>query len=99
MSIPAGSSSELPPMAELFSLKELSDRHPNLLPLNRVRWAARNRHRNGLTYTGALFESPCGEIIAHEPRFLRWLLGLSGRAKPRACKKQSAKSYASLERR
>jgi hypothetical protein len=84
----------LPPAAELFTLRELSDRHPKLLPPNRVRWAARNRHRNGLVHVGALYESPCGELIAHEPSFLLWLLGLSGRAKPRAARRQGARTAA-----
>jgi hypothetical protein len=91
MSFPARSSAKLPPTPELFTLKELSDRHPTLAPANRLRWAARNRHRNGLNAAGAVFETRCGELIFHEPAFLRWLLGLSGRAKPRAIRKQTAK--------
>ena len=37
---------------------------------------------NGLT--AAVFDSPCGELLIHEPSFLAWFLGLSGRAMPRA---------------
>ena len=88
---PTDPRAELPPIAELFSLKQLSDRHPELLPPGRVQWAARHRHTNGLTDIGALFESPCGQLIAHEPRFLRWLLGLGGRDKPRASRKSGGK--------
>jgi hypothetical protein len=82
--------SELPPASELFALKPLSKRHPDLAPENRVRWAARNRHRNGLASCGAVFESPCGALIFHEPTFLRWLLGLSGKKKPRASRNRAA---------
>ena len=32
----------------------------------------------------AVFDSPCGELLIHEPSFLAWFLGLSGRARPRA---------------
>ena len=82
---------DLPPPAELFTLKQLSERHPNLLPPTRLRWAARNRHHNGLTCAGALFDSPCGELVAHEPTFLRWFLGLTGRHKPRASNRGSSR--------
>ena len=37
---------------------------------------------NGLS--AAVFDSPCGELLIHEPSFLAWFLGLAGRAKPRA---------------
>jgi hypothetical protein len=40
---------------------------------------------NGLS--GAVFDSPCGELLIHEPSFLAWFLGLGGRAKPRAGRK------------
>jgi hypothetical protein len=74
----------VPPASELFSLKELAARHPTLLPENRLRWAARQRDRNGLGNAGAVFESPAGELIFHEPSTIAWLLGLAGRSKPRA---------------
>jgi hypothetical protein len=32
----------------------------------------------------AVFDSPCGELLIHDPSFLAWFLGLSGRAKRRA---------------
>jgi hypothetical protein len=76
-----------PPPAEVFPLKDLAARHPRLLPENRLRWMARNRHRNGLTAAGAVFDSPAGELLWHEPAVIEWLLGLSGRAKPRAPRK------------
>jgi hypothetical protein len=75
---------QLPPASELFTLKQLASRHPNLLPENRLRWAARNRESNGLDLAGAVFISPVGDLIFHEPSTLSWLLGLSGRGKPRA---------------
>jgi hypothetical protein len=73
----------LPPATELFSLRELADRHPHLLSENRLRWAVRKRKSNGLLNAGAVYESPVGEFILHEPSTISWLLGLSGRAKPR----------------
>jgi hypothetical protein len=73
----------LPPTTELFSVRDLAERHPKLLPENRIRWALRNRKDNGLESAGAVFESPIGDYFLHEPAFLSWLLGLSGRAKPR----------------
>jgi len=74
----------LPPADELFSLKALAARHPNLLSENRLRWAVRKRRENGLEAAGAIYKSPVGEDFFHEPAALRWLLGLTGRAKPRA---------------
>jgi hypothetical protein len=78
---------KLPPTTELFALRALADRHPELLSENRLRWAVRNRHFNGLAEAGAVYESPVGEFILHEPSMLSWLLGLSGRAKPRRARK------------
>jgi hypothetical protein len=86
-----GSLDYVPPAAELFGLIPLADRHPGLLPENRLRWMARNRHTNGLLDARAIFESPVGELIFHEPATINWLLGLSGRAKPRRVRKQSAR--------
>ena len=74
--------SSVPPTAELFTKAQLVARHPHLLSLNRVVWALRCRAVNGLS--AAVFDSPCGELLIHEPAFLAWFLGLSGRAKPRA---------------
>jgi len=75
----------LPPMAELVTKAQLVARHPHLLSVNRVTWALRCRAVNGLS--AAVFDSPCGELLIHEPSFLAWLLGLSGRAKPRAARR------------
>src|SRR6185312_8653304 len=74
--------SSVPPTAELFTKTQLVARHPHLLSLNRVVWALRCRAVNGLS--AAVFDSPCGELLIHEPSFLAWFLGLSGRSKPRA---------------
>ena len=78
---------DIPPTAELFTLKALTQRHPTLLPEHRLRWAARNRETNGLKATGAVYDSPTGELLWHEPRVIAWLLGLAGRAKPRAARR------------
>ena len=77
--------SALPPTAELFTKAQLATRHPHLLSLNRLAWALRRRARNGLS--SAVFESPVGELLIHEPAFLAWFLGLQGRSKPRAARK------------
>lgn len=69
-------------MTELFTKAQLVARHPHLLSVNRVTWALRCRAANGLST--AVFDSPCGELLIHEPSFLAWFLGLGGRAKPRA---------------
>jgi hypothetical protein len=74
----------IPPDSELYTVPELSMRHGRLLPVNRLRWAVRNRKTNGLEAAGGVFESPTGQHLLHEPTVLRWLLGLSGRSKPRA---------------
>lgn len=31
-----------------------------------------------------VYESKSGQLLVHEPEFLRWYLGLTGRSKPRA---------------
>ena len=72
----------VPPMRELVTKTQLIAKHPHLLSVNRVAWALRCRRVNGLS--DAVFDSPCGELLIHEPSFLVWFLGLSGRAKPRA---------------
>ncbi len=74
--------SSLPPTTELVTKAQLVARHPHLLSVNRVTWALRCRAVNGLT--AAVFVSACGELLIHEPSFLAWFFGLSGRAKPRA---------------
>jgi hypothetical protein len=79
-----------PPTAELFALRLLAKRHPELLPENRLQWMARNRHTNGLLDAGAIYETRVGELLFHEPTTISWLLGLTGRAKPRRVRKQSA---------
>jgi len=71
----------VPPMTELVTKAQLVAKHPHLLSVNRVAWALRCRAVNGLS--DAVFDSPCGELLIHEPSFLAWFLGLSGRAKPR----------------
>jgi hypothetical protein len=73
----------LPPMSELFTSRQLAQRHPHLLSEHRLAWATRHRQKNGLTAAGAVFKSPCGELLLHEPTCLAWFLGLSSRAKPR----------------
>lgn len=80
----------LPPASELFTRRQLVERHPNVLNDSRVLWAARNRHENGLVEAGAIFDSPCGESIYHEPSFLRWFLGLTSRSKPRRLRNKSS---------
>ena len=71
----------VPPMRELVTKAQLVAKHPHLLSVNRVAWALRCRAMNGLS--DAVFDSPCGELLTHEPSFLAWFLGLGGRAKPR----------------
>jgi hypothetical protein len=73
---------DIPPTSELFSKEALVERHPNLLTYPRVQWALRNRARNGLS--SVVYESKSGQLLIHEPAFLRWYLGLTGRSKPRA---------------
>ena len=72
----------VPPMTELVTKTQLDAKHPHLLSVNRLAWALRRRAVNGLS--DAVFDSPCGELLIHEPSFLAWFLGLSGRARPRA---------------
>jgi hypothetical protein len=79
---------QVPPTSELFPRQALVARHPTLLTEPRVQWALRNRARNGLA--SAVFESRGGELVIHEPSFLAWYLGLSGRAKPRASRRPRA---------
>ena len=73
---------DLPPTSELFSKVALIERHPNLLTPPRLQWALRNRATNGLA--SVVYESKSGQLLIHEPEFLRWYLGLTGRSKPRA---------------
>jgi hypothetical protein len=73
---------DIPPTAELFSKEALVERHPNLLTYPRMQWALRNRATNGLS--SVVYESKSGQLLVHEPAFLRWYLGLTGRSKPRA---------------
>jgi hypothetical protein len=75
------SAQKLPPTTELFTIAQLIARHPHLLSDHRMAWAVRFREKNGLG--AAIFKSPCGELLIHEPKFLEWFLGLSNRAKPR----------------
>ena len=75
----------LPPTSELFTKLQLAARHPHLLSANRLTWALRRRAVNGLA--PAVFDSPCGELLVHEPGFLAWFLGLKGRTKPRSARR------------
>lgn len=75
----------MPSTTELFTKDQLVSRHSHLLSANRVVWALRRRAINGLS--GAVFDSPCGQLLIHEPAFIAWLLGLKGRAKPRAIRR------------
>jgi hypothetical protein len=77
----------LPPATEIFSKHELAERHPNLLNPQRVEWALRHRHENGLA--DAVFEGRNGRLYVHEPGFLSWFLNLEGRNKPRALRRPS----------
>ncbi len=84
---------DLPPTSELFEVAAFSARHGQLTPLNRVIWAVRRRHKNGLAAVGGTFESPLGIVLIHEPTFIRWLLGLAGKSaprKPRAARQTAA---------
>lgn len=80
-----------PPTSELFSRTAFLPRHPALFTNERLRWALRNRDKNGLSEIGAVFESRGGELLIHEPKFIAWFLGLSGRAKPRATSHRGAR--------
>ena len=75
----------VPPTTELVTKAQLVAKHPHLLSVNRVTWALRCRAVNGLS--AAVFDSPCGELLIHEPAFIAWFLGLSGRAKPRVARR------------
>ncbi|MEO8019729.1 MAG: hypothetical protein ABI769_18110 [Pseudomonadota bacterium] len=77
-------SPSLPPTAELFNKRQLAERHPTFLSASRIEWSLRRRHKNGLAACGAVFETASGELLTHEPAFLAWFLGLSGRKRPRA---------------
>jgi hypothetical protein len=70
-----------PPTTEVYTARQLVERHPHLLNAHRMAWAMRHRRKNGLA--PAVFESKCGELLIHEPAFLAWFLGLTNRAKPR----------------
>lgn len=77
----------LPPPSELFDIRTFVERHPRLLTESRVRWALRNRAKNGLDAQRAVFLTASEFVLIHEPTFLRWWLGLAGRNKPRAPRK------------
>ena len=85
----------LPPISELYTSRELAQRHPRLLNEHRLAWATRHRQKNGLSAAGAVFDSPCGELLIHEPAFLAWFLGLSNRAKPRRLRVKTSAAVAS----
>jgi hypothetical protein len=73
----------IPPTSELFDIHSIVERHPHLLTESRVRWALRNRTRNGLDAQHAVFMTASEILLIHEPAFLRWWLGLGGRNRPR----------------
>ena len=77
-----------PPTTEPVTKAQPVARHPHLRGVNRVTWALRCRAVNGLS--AAVFDSPCGELLIHEPSILAWPLGLSGRAKRRASRRAPA---------
>jgi hypothetical protein len=77
----------IPPTSELFRIADFAPRHPTLLTVNRVQWALRNRDKNGLEAAGAIYTSPSGVVLIHEPAFIAWFLGLSGLSKPRASRR------------
>lgn len=79
-----------PPTSELFSKAQLVERHPHLFTPARIEWAVRFRESNGLKEV--VFESRSGELVIHEPGFISWYLGLSGRAKPRAPRRRRKQS-------
>lgn len=83
MSAPA-----LPPSTELYVLRDFVARHPHLLSEARVRWAVRNREENGLAAARGVYASASGDLVIHEPVFLAWWLGLSGRHRPRATRRR-----------
>lgn len=83
----------LPVSSELFTIREMVCRHPNLLTESRVKWALRNRFKNGLD--NAVFETQGGELLIEEPSFLRWFLKLDGRNKPRASSRRRLRAPAS----
>jgi hypothetical protein len=86
----APASPAIPPASELFNKRQMVERHPNLLSPLRLEWALRQREINGLTDIGAVFETKGGEIYIHEPSFLAWFLGLTGRNKPRALRRHAS---------
>lgn len=85
----------LPSMDQLYTSRQLSARHKHLLNEHRLAWALRHRQKNGLSAAGAVFDSPCGELLIHEPAFLAWFLGLSNRAKPRRLRVKTSAAVAS----
>jgi hypothetical protein len=84
----------LPPTTELFTQRQLAERHPHILNYNRIVWAVRHRRKNGLGTVAAVYDSPCGELLVHEPAFLAWFLGLTGRGKPRTPRRRAAAVHA-----
>lgn len=77
----------IPPTSELFTKKQLVQRHPHLLSESRVAWAVRNRDENGLADSVYETHGQGGRILIHEPGFLAWFLGLRGTAKPRTLRR------------
>jgi hypothetical protein len=77
----------IPATSELFTKEAMIERHPNFLTRPRIEWALRNRARNGLE--NVVYESKSGQLLIDESGFLRWYLGLTGRAKPRGARTPS----------
>jgi hypothetical protein len=84
----------LPLITELYTIPQLAERHAHLFPKNRLSWAVRNRDKNGLEASGAVFKSPTGHVVLHEPKFLAWFLWLTGRNGPRRGRRMRAASLA-----
>jgi hypothetical protein len=61
---------DIPPTSELSLRKRWLGGFTILLTYPRVQWALRNRARNGLS--SLVFESKLGQLLVHEPEFLRW---------------------------
>ena len=78
---------DIPPTHELFTRRDLVQRHPTLFSIPRLQWAIRNRATNGLL--DAVYETRGGELLIHEPSLIRWFLGLTGRKKCRSPRRRA----------
>lgn len=68
----------LPPPNEIFTVAALVARNPNILTVNSVRHALRNRATNGLAGRNAVLQrsGKNGAIYIWEPAFIAWFLNL-----------------------